>query len=70
MQNDAYRAIQAASGNPTEPEMDPGAETPPDSSGVGEIVCPKCTGSGLRDDGMPCDHCGGTGKVIEGVGGA
>ena len=66
MQDHAYPAIQAASfsGNPIEPEMNPGAEQPPDSPGAGEIVCPKCTGSGLRDDGMPCDHCGGTGKVI------
>ena len=66
MKHDAYRVIESASfsGNPIEPEMNPGAQPPSDSPGAGEIICPKCTGSGLRDDGMPCDHCGGTGRVI------
>ena len=54
----------ASSGNPIEPEMNPSDLPPPDSVGAGDIICPKCTGSGLRDDGMPCDHCGGTGRVI------
>ena len=60
----------APSGKPIEPEMNPGDQAPPGMSGAGENMCPKCSGSGLRDDGKPCDHCGGTGKVIEGVGGA
>jgi hypothetical protein len=37
--------------------------------GVGENLCPECSGSGRRD-GNPCPTCGGTGKVIEEVGGA
>ena len=37
--------------------------------GTGENICPKCSGSGVRDDGGRCEHCGGTGKAIEGVGG-
>jgi hypothetical protein len=61
---------QAASGgNPIEPEMNPGDEPPPESPGAGENICPKCTGSGVRDDGARCEHCGGTGKVSERAGG-
>jgi hypothetical protein len=51
--------------------MNPGDQAPPGTDGAGENLCPKCGGSGIRDDdGMRCEHCGGTGKVIEGVGGA
>jgi DnaJ-class molecular chaperone len=31
-------------------------------------VCPDCKGSG-RMNNAPCRTCGGTGKVIEGIGG-
>ena len=54
----------ASSGNPIEPEMNPAEETPPHSPGENDHVCPVCTGSGVGDDGMRCDHCGGTGKVM------
>ena len=59
-----------AGGNPIEPEMNPGDQPPPGRPGTGENICPKCNGSGVRDDGMRCEHCGGTGKLTEGVGGA
>ena len=59
--------LAPASGNPIEPEMNPGEELPPPSATVGENVCPQCNGSGIRDDdGMRCEHCGGTGKISEG----
>jgi hypothetical protein len=61
---------RAAVGNPVEPEMNPGDQAPPGAAGTGENICPKCSGSGVRDDGARCEHCGGTGKVIVGVGGA
>ena len=60
----------ASSGNPIDPEMNPGDQAPPGTAGTGENICPQCGGGGIRDDGSRCDHCGGTGKVIEGVGGA
>lgn len=60
-----------AGGNPIEPEMNPGDQAPSGSAGTGDNLCPKCSGSGITDDtGMRCEHCGGTGKVTEGVGGA
>ena len=46
----------------------PGDEAAPGTSGTGENVCRRCAGSG-EVDGGPCPECGGTGKVIEGIGG-
>jgi hypothetical protein len=54
---------------PTKPDMNPGDQAPPGAPGTGENICPECSGSG-KVDGTPCQHCGGTGKVIVGVGGA
>jgi hypothetical protein len=55
-------------GDPTS-EMAPGDEAPPGTPGAGENICPACGGSGQLD-GAACQTCGGTGKVIEEVGGA
>ena len=52
----------------TDPERAPGDEAPPDENSAGENICPECGGSGT-DAGEPCDICGGSGKVIEAVGG-
>jgi DnaJ-class molecular chaperone len=41
----------------------------PGTPGTGENICPVCNGSGQADGG-PCSHCDGSGKVIEGIGGA
>lgn len=46
----------------------PGDAAAPGTPGAGENVCPDCKGSG-RLDNAPCRTCGGTGKVIEGIGG-
>ena len=27
-------------------------------------ICPTCNGSGIKDDGRPCDTCGGSGRVV------
>jgi DnaJ-class molecular chaperone len=50
-------------------EMAPGDEAPPGTPGAGENLCPACSGSG-KLDGATCQNCGGTGKVIEEIGGA
>lgn len=54
---------------PREPILNPGDQAPPGTPGTGEAVCPQCQGQG-RVNGGPCRYCGGTGKVIRGVGGA
>lgn len=50
-------------------DMNPGDEAPAGTPGTGEDVCPVCRGAG-RINNRPCENCGGTGKVIEGIGGA
>jgi hypothetical protein len=54
---------------PRTSDMNPGDQAPPGTPGAGENICPECGGNGVRD-GRTCANCGGTGKVIEGVGGA
>jgi hypothetical protein len=49
--------------------INPGDEAVPGTPGTGENICPVCNGSG-RSDAGECQNCGGTGKVIEGIGGA
>ncbi|WP_345816372.1 hypothetical protein AAGS40_19240 [Paraburkholderia sp. PREW-6R] len=48
--------------------LNPGDEAPADSPGVGEDICRACEGSGTVN-GQPCAECGGTGKVLQGIGG-
>jgi len=47
----------------------PGDEAEPGTPGTGEAICPVCAGKG-QVDGKSCENCAGTGKIIEGVGGA
>ena len=51
-----------------QPPVNPGDEAAPGTPGSGENVCPDCKGSG-RLNNAPCKTCGGTGKVIDGIGG-
>ena len=51
------------------PEMAPGDEARAGTPGTGENVCRMCSGTG-RVDGHTCPDCEGSGKVVEGVGGA
>jgi hypothetical protein len=46
----------------------PGDEAPADENSAGENICPVCGGSGEKD-GARCEHCEGTGRVIEPIGG-
>lgn len=50
-------------------DIKPGDEAPPGTPGTGENLCRACGGSGKRD-GAPCATCDGTGKIVEGIGGA
>jgi hypothetical protein len=49
--------------------LNPGDQAPAGVEGTGENHCRVYRGSGRRD-GAPCPTCGGTGRVIEGIGGA
>jgi RecJ-like exonuclease len=55
--------------SPKPQKVNPGDDAAPGTPGTGENVCPECKGSG-RLGSAPCQACGGTGKVNEGVGGA
>jgi hypothetical protein len=46
----------------------PGDEAAPGTPGSGDDVCPDCHGSG-RLRGAPCATCGGTGRIVRGIGG-
>jgi RecJ-like exonuclease len=48
--------------------LNPGDEAQPGAPGTGENTCPACSGSGTLN-AAPCPECGGTGIVIEGIGG-
>ena len=50
-------------------DMAPGDEAPPGTEGTGEDICPACNGDGKKDGG-DCPECGGTGRVVKGIGGA
>lgn len=50
------------------PNTNPGDEAPAGSPGTGEDICPVCHGTGSTG-GKPCANCGGTGKIVEGIGG-
>ena len=47
----------------------PGDQAAPGTPGTGKNSCPKCGGSGTID-GAECTFCGGTGRIVEGIGGA
>ncbi|MGE5505392.1 MAG: hypothetical protein ACM31L_13295 [Actinomycetota bacterium] len=51
------------------PELDPGDEAAPGAPGTGEDLCRVCHGTG-KVGAKPCDACGGTGIIVEGIGGA
>ena len=56
----------------TDPPLNPGDEAAPGTPGSGEDVCPICHGTGRvldKDDTVPCANCGGTGVIVEGIGG-
>ncbi|MGO4570924.1 hypothetical protein [Microvirga sp. 2TAF3] len=54
---------------PGQPKLNPGDQAPPRTPGIGENICRECQGSG-RIGTKPCPNCGGTGVVLEEIGGA
>ena len=54
---------------PGRPDLNPGDVAEPGSANAGEDLCPQCGGKGRDDDGAECRECGGSGTVVEGVGG-
>jgi DnaJ-class molecular chaperone len=66
--SEAEKNLTVGPGAPGQPQTNPGDEAPPGTVGTGEDICRHCGGSG-RHDGKPCPECGGTGKVVEGIGG-
>lgn len=50
-------------------QTNPGDDAPPGTPGTGEDICRVCNGDG-KVDGKTCANCGGSGKVVGGVGGA
>jgi DnaJ-class molecular chaperone len=51
-------------------QQNPGDQAPEGTPGTGENVCRHCRGTGRMPDGARCEECGGTGRVIEEIGGA
>ncbi|MCB8820881.1 hypothetical protein [Microvirga rosea] len=57
------------SATPQGNKLNPGDQGTPGTPGIGQNVCRECKGSG-RIDNHPCPNCGGTGIVMEEIGGA
>jgi RecJ-like exonuclease len=51
-----------------EERLEPGDEAPPEEPSAAENVCPVCEGSG-KVDGDECSNCGGSGRIVEALGG-
>lgn len=52
-----------------EPPLNPGDEASPGTPGAAEDICDACSGKGKLDDGSACPECGGSGRVMRGIGG-
>ena len=49
--------------------LNPGDEAEPGTPGAAEDICDVCSGKGKLGDGSACSECGGTGRVMRGIGG-
>jgi DnaJ-class molecular chaperone len=49
--------------------VSPGDQATPGTPGTGEVPCRECHGSG-KIAGRSCPNCGGSGRVVAGIGGA
>jgi DnaJ-class molecular chaperone len=55
--------------NPTEKTLNPGDEATPGTPGAAEDICEQCNGTGTLAGGADCPSCGGSGRVMRGIGG-
>ena len=55
--------------NSSEPKLNPGDEAAPGTPGAGEDICEQCKGTGRLSAGTACPACGGSGRVMRGIGG-
>lgn len=53
----------------SDPTMNPGDEAAPGTPGAAEDICEQCSGTGKTAAGTPCPACGGSGRVMRGIGG-
>jgi hypothetical protein len=70
---DLCRSATMANGKPgndhsDQPKLNPGDQADPDTPGAGENICRECQGTGKLGE-KECPICGGTGIVIEEIGG-
>ena len=70
----SFHSVSRGSGtrpdNPSlPPKLNPGDEAAPGTPGTGEDICPLCHGRG-RIMHTRCPNCGGSGKIVRGIGGA
>jgi hypothetical protein len=54
--------------HPDRPKLNPGDQAEPGTPGAGENICRECQGTG-KIGPKDCPICGGTGIVIEEIGG-
>lgn len=52
-----------------EAPLNPGDEASPGTPGAAEDRCDACSGKGKLGDGSACPECGGSGRVMRGIGG-
>ena len=53
----------------SEQGLNPGDEAQPGTPGAAEDICGECSGSGKLAGGAECPACGGSGRVMRGIGG-
>ncbi|RSZ60180.1 hypothetical protein HF313_21355 [Massilia atriviolacea] len=53
----------------TDTPLNPGDDARPGTPGAGEDICAACSGKGKLGDGSACPECGGSGRVMRGIGG-
>lgn len=65
LQNASRGSAAPADQSAVRQNLNPGDEAAPGTPGTGEDICPLCRIMRSR-----CPNCGGTGKIIRGIGGA